>query len=118
MKQFILLLHDDVNDATDMSPKEMQATVARYSSWAQSLGEKGKLVGGEKLADDGGRILRNLNGEMIVSDGPYSETKDVVGGYFIIRAEDYAEAEEIARTCPHADRCLAIEIRHQEYASD
>lgn len=118
MKQFILLLHDDANDAEEMSPEEMQATIARYSNWAQALGEQGKYVGGEKLADDGGRILRAVNGEMIVSDGPYSETKDVVGGYFIIRAEDYAEAEAIARSCPHADRGRAIEIRHQEYASD
>lgn len=118
MKQFILLLHEQADEIDEMSPEEMQANIARYSAWAQSLGEKNRFVGGEKLADDGGRILRTANGGMIVSDGPYSETKDVVGGYFIIRAADYAEAEDIARTCPHAERGWPIEIRHLEFASD
>jgi len=116
MKQYILFLYDGENDAGEMSPEEMQATIARYSAWAQALGESGKYVGGEKLADDGGRILRSGGGGMIVSDGPYAETKDVIGGYFIIRAADYAEAEGIARTCPHAERGKTIEIRHLEYA--
>lgn len=118
MKQFILLMHEQVDEAEEMSPEKMQATIARYSNWAQSLGEQGKYVSGEKLADDAGRVLRTVNGDMIVSDGPYSETKDVVGGYFIIRAADYAEAEEIARSCPHAERGRPIEIRHLEFASD
>jgi hypothetical protein len=118
MKQFILLLHEQADEVETISAEEMQANIARYSSWAQALGQQGKLVGGEKLADDGGKILRAVNGDQIVSDGPYSETKDVVGGYFIIRAADYAEAAEIAKTCPHAERGRPIEIRHQEYASD
>lgn len=118
MKQFILLLHEQADDADLMSPEEMQSTIERYSKWAEALGAQGKFVGGEKLADDGGRVLRTTIDGMIVSDGPYSETKDVIGGYFIIRAASYAEAEEIAKNSPHAERGRPIEIRHLEFASD
>jgi len=116
MNQYILLLHDPADGTDTMSPEEMQATIQKYSNWAKSLGEQGKYVSGEKLADDGGRILQTVNSEMIVSDAPYSETKDVTGGYFIIRADNYDAAEAIARTCPHAELGSAIEIRHLEFA--
>ena len=63
--------------------------------------EKGKLVGGEKLANGGVRHIKVKDGKPVASDGPYAEAKDVIGGYFVIEAKDLAEAEAIARECPH-----------------
>ena len=63
--------------------------------------EKGKLVGGEKLAAGGVRHVKVANGKPVASDGPYAEAKDVVSGYFTIEAMDAAEAEAIAKECPH-----------------
>jgi hypothetical protein len=63
--------------------------------------QKGKLVGGEKLAVGRVRHIRMRDGTPLSSDGPYAEAKDVIGGYFVIEAKDAAEAEAIARDCPH-----------------
>jgi hypothetical protein len=73
----------------------------KYMAWADSLRQTGKMVGGEKLTASGGRQLRSQAGKLVVSDGPYAEAKDVLGGYFVIEARDLAEAEAIARECPH-----------------
>ena len=59
------------------------------------------MVGGEKLAAGGVRHIKVTDGKPVASDGPYAEAKDVVGGYFTIEAKDLAEAEAIARECPH-----------------
>ena len=61
----------------------------------------GTLVDGRKLTEEGGKRLSNMAGKISVVDGPYAEAKEVVGGVFMIRAKDYNEATEIAKTCPH-----------------
>jgi hypothetical protein len=73
----------------------------RYMTWADTLRQKGKLAGGEKLAAGGVRHIKVKDGKPLASDGPYAEAKDVIGGYFVIEAKDAAEAETIARDCPH-----------------
>jgi hypothetical protein len=85
----------------------------RYMSWAESLGAKGKLAGGEKLTAGGVRLVKSKDGKPVVTDGPYAELKDVVGGYFVIEARDQAEAEAIAKDCPHVAIAATnwIEIR-------
>jgi hypothetical protein len=70
-------------------------------AWAGELREKGKMVGGEKLSASGGRHIRMKDGRPVASDGPYAEAKDVIGGYFVLEARNLAEAEAIARECPH-----------------
>ncbi|MDY7094053.1 MAG: YciI family protein [Acidobacteriota bacterium] len=111
MAEFMLLLHESTTAASEMSPEEIQAIIAKYQAWNDSLAEAGKLVGGAKLADEGGKILTGSNAAPRVIDGPYSETKEIVGGYFTVRAADYDEAVEIARGCPHLDFGGRIEIR-------
>ena len=59
------------------------------------------MVGGEKLSAGGVRHVKVKDGKPVASDGPYAEAKDVIGGYFVIEAKDAAEAEAIARDCPH-----------------
>jgi hypothetical protein len=73
----------------------------RYMAWADSLRQKGKLAGGEKLAAGGVRHIKVKDGKPVASDGPYAEAKDVIGGYFVIEAADSTEAEAIAQDCPH-----------------
>ena len=61
------------------------------------------MAGGEKLAEEGGKVVSARRSRVTIVDGPYSETKEVVGGYFLVQAADYAEAVELARDCPHYD---------------
>lgn len=108
---YMLLLHERPADDAGVSPSEMQEIVARYQAWAGELAAKGLLAGGEKLCDDGGRILRLQAGQPVATDGPYAEAHDVVGGYFTILAEDDEQAVAIARGCPHLRGQRWIEIR-------
>jgi hypothetical protein len=103
MAQFILLLHSTPADWLSLDAAEMQAIIAKYRDWSQTLGAQGKLAGGYKLADGGVRHLHRRNGVVVAADGPYAEAKDAVGGLFVIEVADLAEAEAIAGTCPHLD---------------
>lgn len=101
MAQYLLLLHQVPNYNMDLPREKMLEMTRRYMAWADGLRQKGKLVGGEKLAVGGVRHIRVKGGKPVASDGPYAEAKEVLGGYFVIEAGDAAEAETIARDCPH-----------------
>jgi hypothetical protein len=101
MYDFLLLLRENPQTFKGLSANEMQAIIERYGAWAERLGRDGKLKGGEKLKDTGGKVLRAGAQGAVVSDGPYAEVKDVVSGYFVISAADWAEAQSIAASCPH-----------------
>jgi hypothetical protein len=101
MAQFMLVLMTDTQHKESLSPEEMQAVIAEYSAWAARMGAEGRLVGGSKLTDDGGFELQRDGDGVRVVDGPYSETKEVLGGFFVLEARDYEEAVELARSCPH-----------------
>jgi hypothetical protein len=113
MAQYMLLLHQVPNYNADLPREKMLEMTKRYMAWADSLRQKGKLAGGEKLAAGGVRHIKISGGKPVVSDGPYAEAKDVIGGYFIIEARDAAEAETIARECPHLSLSATnwVEIR-------
>jgi hypothetical protein len=108
----MLILHDVPNSIpADISPAEMQSIIAEYSGWAGRMAAAGRLKGGEKLTDDGGKHMRSEHGKVRVIDGPYAEVKEVVGGYFLIEADSYAHAVELNRDNPHLKYGAKIEIR-------
>jgi hypothetical protein len=111
MKQFILMLHEQPDQYTGMSPQQMQDVIARYSAWSRDMAQKGHLAGGEKLTDDGGRHLKRNAKGAFATDGPYAEAKDVIGGYFVMHANDMAHAEQLSASCPHLQGDNWIEIR-------
>lgn len=101
MAQYMLLLHQVPDYNADLPREQMMEIVKRYMAWADGLRQKGRMVGGEKLAAGGVRHIKVKDGKPVASDGPYAEAKDVIGGYFVIEAADHAEAEAVARGCPH-----------------
>ncbi len=101
MAQYLLLLHHAPNYNMDLPREKMMEMTKRYIAWADSLRQKGKMAGGEKLAVGGVRHIKLKDGKPVTSDGPYAEAKDVIGGYFVIEAKNAAEAEAIAKDCPH-----------------
>lgn len=103
MSDFLLLLHETPADFAELSPSRIQAIIERYTAWTRQLAERGQLVSAEKLADDGGRHLRRGAAAPLVSDGPYTEAKDVIGGFYVIRAASIAQAEAICADCPHLE---------------
>jgi hypothetical protein len=111
MPKFILLLHQEANRMGHLSPEEIQKIIARYTAWRDDLVKRGKVLGGEKLTNDGGRHLRTKGETVSVTEGPYVESQEVLGGYFLIESADFDEAVAIARTCPHLGDSRWIEVR-------
>ena len=103
MPKFMLLLHETPGHFQDITPEQMQVMIERYRTWSQGLAQAGKMAGGSKLKEEGGRHLRSSGGRVEVTDGPYAEAQEVMGGYFTIEAADYDEAAKIASGCPHME---------------
>jgi len=115
MNQYLLILRDDPAVFHKMSPQEMQQTFAKYRDWRTRLTEAGRVTGGHKLEDTTGRVLSagSPSREMRITDGPFAESKEVIGGFFIVSAATYEEAVELCRDCPHLEYG-AIEVRRIE----
>jgi hypothetical protein len=107
MPQFVLMLRD-TGFPSDISPEEIQAIIERYGTWMQKV-----RATGQKLHDGEGRVVVRKDGGVAVTDGPYVESKEVIGGYFVVDAPDYDAAAKIVEDCPHLD-FGSIEIRRIE----
>lgn len=114
MPNYLLLLHEKPSDFSDLSPDAIQAVIAEYVAWSQKIAEQGKMVGGQKLRDEGGKYLNGYGSEFRATDGPFAEAKEVIGGIFTISADRYDEAVEISKDCPHLKYGGWIELREIE----
>lgn len=97
MKQFLLLLHEDVQKMAELSPREIQEIAEAHMQWAVKLAEKGHLISGDGLHENGILITGK---DSVVKDGPYLESKEIIGGYYLIQADDLQTAVTIAKECP------------------
>ena len=93
---------------TPTSPEAMQAQMQRWMSWIERLRQDGKYIAGDPL-QSGGKVLRSPN--KVITDGPFAEGKEVVGGYFLIRAESLEQAAELAKDCPIFQTGGSVEVR-------
>ena len=107
MAKYILLLRDN-GTYKGISAEEIQHVIARYGAWRKSLGDR--IASASKLRDTEGRVLKREGSKTVVMDGPYTETKEIVGGYFVIEADSYDHVIELSKDCPHFD-FGTIEIR-------
>jgi hypothetical protein len=108
MAQFMLLLYDNPSEWQNISPEEMQKAIEKYMAWAQ----RPFTVSSQRLAEDPGRVIRADRGAAPrASDGPYSETKEVLGGYYVIEAADYEEAVARSMDHPHLEYGGTVEVR-------
>jgi hypothetical protein len=103
MAKFMLILHKTPGIWRQLSPEEMQRKVEKYQAWIDKIHSSGRHVSSEKLGEEGGKLLSLQKGRLSIVDGPYSEAKEVVGGYFVFRAANYEEAIELTRDCPFLD---------------
>jgi hypothetical protein len=87
--------------------------IQRYVAWRERVQQSGHPVNGHKLRDGDGRVMSGKVGAAKVIDGPYAESREVIGGLFILEAASYDEAVALARDCPHLE-FGTIEIREIE----
>jgi hypothetical protein len=105
MAQFMLLLYGDPSRWQKLSPEEMQKATEKYLAWVN------KSIDAKRLSDDVGKVIDSHGGKPRVTDGPYSEAKEALGGYYTIEAANYDEAVQIALTHPQVEYGSAIVIR-------
>ena len=91
------------------SPEEIQKAIDDFYAWHAQLVEEGKFKPGERLSTEG-KLVSSLG----VTDGPFTETKEVIGGYWFIVAESLEEAAAIAARSPCLACGLSYEIRPLE----
>ena len=111
MSKYVLLLRDEPGALADASPEEIQKIIQKYTAWRASL--QSRIIAGNKLKDGEGRVLRKENGKPSIIDGPFAEAKEVMGGFFMLEADSYDQAVELAKTCPHME-FGSIEVRAVE----
>jgi len=105
MAKYMLLLKGGVSKG--YSAEDLQKMVEKYMAWADKLRTEDRYRAGEELQTSG-KVLRK-EGQRVV-DGPYVETKETVGGFFLIEAKNFDDAITISRECPHLDFGGEIEI--------
>lgn len=116
MAKYLVLVRGSGMPST-LSPQEMQKVVQKYMSWSEDLRKAGRVIHAEKLRFGEGRVLRGPGGKMAVTDGPYAETKEMVGGFWLIEAGSYDEMLELLASHPHLDGAGSLEVREIEDTS-
>ncbi len=105
MQEFLLLIHG--KGYKDESPSALKEHLKKYENWVDTLLKSNQYIKGQRLANSGNVLL---NRETVLTDGPYLESKEIVGGYILIRAKDIEEATFLAKQCPLSEE-LPISIR-------
>ncbi|MFI5202078.1 MAG: YciI family protein [Candidatus Kapaibacterium sp.] len=106
MNEFVFLYRGAMG--SNPTPEQREANMKRWNAWFGKLGEEGKLKDwGAPLTQEGKHVAA---GGMI-TDGPYAEGKEVIGGFSIIKAKDLAEAAQIAKGCPTFETGGSVEVR-------
>ena len=109
--QFLLLFRHS-QEGPDPTPAEMEQVMGRWMTWMKGMGAKGVLAGANRLQETG-KVLRGPGGKS-VTDGPFAEAKEIIGGYVMVTAANYAQAVELARGCPGLDMGTIVEVREVE----
>ena len=109
--QFLLLIYGNEGYWDKLSKKEREDVMQEYTQYTQSIAQSGHLRGGNELqATSSATTVRVRDRKKSVTDGPFAETKEQLGGYYLVEAKDKAEAIELASRIPSV-RWGAIEVR-------
>jgi hypothetical protein len=92
-----------------LSPEELQQVMSKWTAWYDQLVEVGKIKSAHPLIPDG-RIVTQKKGQP-VADGPFAESKEAIGGYFLIQMTNLDETLRIAKRCPALEYGMIVEVR-------
>ncbi len=95
-------------DPSHLSAEAQQAHMQKWFTWIEKLTSEKRYVSGEALLP-GGKTIKGS--KKAVTDGPFAEGKEVVGGFFVVNANDLTEATEMAKACPDYDLGGIVEVR-------
>lgn len=108
MKEFLLVYRADYNYMPNRTPEEMQAMTKRWMDWIGGIAAQNKLVNRGNRLEPSGKVIKN---DSTITNGPYAEIKESIGGYSIVKAESYDAAIELAKGCPILTVGGNVEVR-------
>ncbi len=106
MSEFVFLYRGAERPA---SPQDAQQIMQKWMNWMQDLGNKGHLKDRGQPLEPVGKVVKGAH--KTVTDGPFAEAKDLVGGYTLVEARDLAEAAELSKGCPIFESNGFVEVR-------
>lgn len=110
--KYMLFLYEDEASFHALPQREQEAIIAKHMDYSKTLADAGVMVAGNPLDHPGqGAIVRNRNGRAIVEDGPFSDAKEQLGGYYIIDVDSLEAALDWATRCPAAHGGGTVEVR-------
>ena len=108
MKDFMMLFHSVPDPNFEPTPEQMQSEIKAWETWMAAIGEKANIKNpGDALGFDG----KTMHADGSITDGPYAEVKEIVGGYMIISANSIDEAIQLASGCPALANGGKVEVR-------
>jgi hypothetical protein len=109
MAKFMYLFRHRQEGRKPPSPEEMQQLMKSWMSWLEDVKKEGHLVSTGERLDGTGKVVRGT--AKAVTDGPYAEAKDTIGGYMLVEAKDMDEAVELSKGCPILESDGCVEVR-------
>jgi hypothetical protein len=106
MEKYMLLFRG--GDVSHLSPQQQEAQMGKWLQWVEKLTKQNRYVSGEPLLPEGKTVA---GAKKTVTDGPFAESKELIGGFFIINAKDLDEAVTIAKDSPDFDLGGSVEVR-------
>ena len=95
MKEFMMIFRTE-QDKSEISPEQMQAMVKQWQDWIGGIASQGKFVATNALGYQG----KTVQADGAITDGPYAEVKEIVGGYIIVKADNLEDAVKLSEGCP------------------
>jgi hypothetical protein len=109
--KYLCLIYDEEKTLASMSKAEMDALMGEYFAFTRDISKSGHFIGGNDLKPvHAATTVRVRNGKVATTDGPFAETKEQLGGYYLIEARDLDDAIQVAARIPSA-RLGSIEVR-------
>lgn len=119
MPKYMLILRGDAAaDYSQFTPDDFGRILGEYAAWAEKLAAQGRLHLGQKLTDQGGKVIwpggPTAPKKVTIKDGPYIETKEVVGGIYVVTADSYDHAVKLCEGHPNLT-FGSIEVRELDF---
>jgi hypothetical protein len=108
MEEYLIILRLDlITKEAQPSPEQMQAYMKMYNDWVREISAQTKFVGGKGLSTEG-KVIRSGD---IITDGPFAEVKESLAGFIIVKAVNFDDAVQMARSCPILQGDNSVEVR-------
>jgi hypothetical protein len=108
MDEYLILMRLDLlTKEAQPSPEQLQVYMKMYQDWVGGIAAQNKFVGGKGLSTEGKVIRTN----QVITDGPFAELKESLAGFIIVRAKDFDDAVNLAKSCPILQGNNSVEVR-------